>query len=326
MIIVRSPLRITLGGGGTDLPSYFREYEGFLISAAINKFVYVTLHQGMNDDLLIKYSKLERATSLNDIEHPVVREVLKMMDINWRGLEINCMADVPASAELGASSAFTTALLRALHVYSRRSARTTEIAQMATEIQLEKLKEPRGMQDQYISAFGGLRCFRFCRDNRVENWPVTISDEGRANLEDSLALFYTGIPSRAAEIGQEQNERTLRSDEEMLGNLHFVKELGLRSLEALENGYLSEFGKLMDQHWQRKRMRSSKITSPQIDEWYELAMLNGATGGKLIGAGGGGFMLFHTNDKPRLRRAMIGSGLREVRFNFDFEGTKVLVQ
>ncbi|GAA0542314.1 D-glycero-alpha-D-manno-heptose-7-phosphate kinase [Rhizomicrobium palustre] len=326
MIIVRSPLRITLGGGGTDHPSYFREYEGFLISAAINKYVYVTLHQGFGDDLLIKYSKVERVKSLDEIEHPVFREVLKTMDINWRGLEINVMLDVPSRNQLGASSAFTTALLRALHVYAKRSIRTAEIAKMASDIQLEKLKEPIGAQDQYISALGGLRAFRFCRDNRVESWPITMSDETRANLEDSLALFYTGMPAKSLEIGQEQNERTLRSDEEMIANLHFVKDLGLRSLEALEGGYLSEFGKLMDQHWQRKRTRSKHITNAKIDEWYELGMLNGATGGKLLGAGGGGFLLFQTNDKPRLRRAMLGSGLKEVRFNFDFEGTRVVIQ
>ncbi len=326
MIIVRSPLRITLGGGGTDHPSYFREYEGFMISAAINKYVYVTLHQGFNDDLLIKYSKLERVTDLEQIEHPVVREVLKLMDINWRGLEINVMVDIPTRAELGASSAFTTALLRALHVYARRSARTTEIAQMASDIQLEKLKEPLGKQDQYISAFGGVRCFRFCRDNRVETWPVTMTDETRANLEDSLALFYTGLSSPARELEEELNKRLSASDEEMFSHLHLVKQLGLRSQEALEHGYINEFGQLLNEHWQQKRKRSRFISNPQIDEWYELAMLNGATGGKLLGAGGGGFLLFQTSDKPRLRRAMLGSGLREVRFNFDYEGTKVLVQ
>jgi len=326
MIIVRSPLRITLGGGGTDLPSYFREYEGFLISGAIDKYIYVTFHQGFGEDLLLKYSKLERVNSLDAIEHPVIREALKELDINWRGLEISVLADIPTSAELGASAAFTTALLRGLHVYARRNIRNDEIAALASEIQLEKLKEPVGKQDQYISALGGVRAFRFCRDNRVENWPITMSDETRANLEDSLALFHTGIPARAREIGEEQNERTLHADAEMIANLHFVKELGLRSLEALEHSYLSEFGKLMDQHWQRKRARSRAISNPKIDEWYELAMLNGASGGKLVGAGGGGFFLFQTNDKPRLRRAMLGSGLREVRFNFDFEGTKVVIQ
>jgi len=326
MIIVRSPLRISLGGGGTDHPSYFRGYEGFMVSAAINKYVYVMLHQGFHDDLVIKYSKLERVSSLDDVQHPVVREVLKMMNINWHGLEINVMVDIPTRAEMGASSAFTTALLRALHIYARRSARTTEIAQMASDIQLEKLKEPLGKQDQYIAAFGGLRAFRFCRDNRVENWPVVMTDETRANLEDSLALFYTGIESPAREIDEELNSRVMASDEEMLNHLHFVKDLGLRSLDALEHGYINEFGKLLDQHWQKKRLRSRYISNPKIDEWYELAMQNGATGGKLLGAGGGGFFLFQTSDKPRLRRAMLASGLKEVRFQFDFEGTKSLVQ
>jgi D-glycero-alpha-D-manno-heptose-7-phosphate kinase len=319
-------LRISLGGGGTDHPSYYREYEGFLISAAINKYVYVMLHQGFHDDLIIKYSKLERVSKLDDIQHPVVREVLKMMNINWQGLEISVNADIPTRAEMGTSSAFTTALLRALHIYARRSARTTEIAQMASQIQLEKLKEPLGKQDQYISALGGVRAFRFCRDNHVENWPVVMNDEMRANLEDSLALFYTGIDSPAREIEEELNKRITDSDEEMVNHLHFVKDLGLKSLEALENGYLSEFGKLMDQHWQKKRARSRFISNPKFDEWYELAMQNGATGGKLLGAGGGGFFLFQTADKPRLRRAMLGSGLKEVRFQFDYEGTKSLVQ
>jgi len=297
-----------------------------MVSAAINKYVYVMLHQGFHDDLVIKYSKLERVTALDDVQHPVVREVLKLMDINWHGLEINVMVDIPTRAEMGASSAFTTALLRALHIYARRSARTTEIAQMASDIQLEKLKEPLGKQDQYIAAFGGLRAFRFCRDNRVENWPVVMTDETRANLEDSLALFYTGIESPAREIDEELNKRVMASDEDMLGHLHFVKDLGLRSLDALEHGYINEFGKLLDQHWQKKRLRASNISNPKIDEWYELAMLNGATGGKLLGAGGGGFFLFQTSDKPRLRRAMLASGLKEVRFQFDFEGTKSLVQ
>jgi D-glycero-alpha-D-manno-heptose-7-phosphate kinase len=326
MIIVRSPLRITLGGGGTDHPSYFCDYEGFLISAAINKYVYVMLHQGFHEDLVVKYSKIERVSSLDDVQHPVVREVLKMLDINWHGLEINVMVDIPTRAEMGASSAFTTALLRALHVYARRSARTTEIAQMASQIQLEKLKEPLGKQDQYISALGGVRAFRFCRDNHVENWPVIMNDEMRANLEDSLALFYTGIDSPAREIEEELNKRVMASDEEMLNHLHFVKDLGLKSLDALEHGYLNEFGALMDQHWQKKRARSHFISNPKFDEWYELARQNGATGGKLLGAGGGGFFLFQTSDKPRLRRAMLASGLREVRFQFDYEGTKSLVQ
>lgn len=324
MIIVRSPLRISLGGGATDHPSYYREYEGFLISAAIDKYVYITLHHGFTDELLLKYSKLERTTSPDEIEHPVVKEALKMLHVDWRGLEINTMVDIPTGAELGASSAFTTALLKAFYVYEHKSVQPQELAQLAGEIQINRLHEPLGKQDQYISAHGGIRAFRFCKNDRVESWPVTMPEEVRANLEDSLAMFYTGMSSPARAILEEQNERTIRSDEEMIKNLHFIKELGLRSLEALEGGYLNEFGRLMDEHWQHKKQRSKAITNSKIDEWYELAIMNGATGGKLIGAGGGGILLFHTKDKPRLRRAMLGSGLREVRFRFDFEGTKVI--
>ncbi len=326
MIIARSPIRITLGGGGTDLPSYYREHEGFLIAAAIDRYVYITLHHTFTHDLLVKYSKLERAASVDLVEHPVVREAIKMLEVDWHGLEINSMADVPAGTELGSSSSFATSLLKALHVYKRNVVHPNELAQQACEIEIERLGEPIGKQDQYIAAHGGITCFRFCKDDRVEAWPAPISREVRDSLEDSLAMFYTGYSGQALAILKEQNEKTLRSDGEMLNNLHFVKELGLRSLEALKAGYLNDFGELMDEHWRHKKRRSPAISNSKIDDLYELAMVNGATGGKLIGAGGGGFLLFHANDKPKLRRAMIGSGLREVRFHFDFEGTKVLAQ
>ncbi len=326
MIIVRSPLRITLGGGGTDLSSYYREHEGFLIAAAIDKYCYITLHHAFMDELLVRYSKLERTTSVDALQHPVVREALNLLNVDWRGLEITHIADLPSKTELGSSSSFTTALVCALHTYARKTVRPEEIAEEACEIEIRRLGEPIGKQDQYISALGGIRCFRFCKDDRVESWPVPISDETRDNLEDSMAMFFTGYSSQAHAILREQNERTDRSDKEIVGNLDTIKKLGLRSLEALQGGYLNEFGRLMDEHWQYKKARSKLISNSQIDEWYELAIKNGATGGKLIGAGGGGFLLFHTSDKPRLRRAMLASGLREVRFRFDFEGTKVLVK
>ena len=326
MIIARSPLRITLGGGGTDLQSYYRQHEGFLIAAAIDKYVYVTLHHGFSNDLLLKYSRFERVDSIDKIEHPVVREIFKSNRFDWRGLEIGTLADIPSGSELGSSSSFTAALLLALHTRDRDIVKPDELAKAACEIEIERLGEPIGKQDQYIAAHGGIRCFRFCKDDRVENWPVVMSEEVRNNLEDSLAMFFTGYSQQARLILEEQARRTTESDEEMVAQLTYIKELGLRSLEALQGGYLKEFGKLMDDHWQHKKQRSRAISNSKIDEWYELAMQNGATGGKLIGAGGGGFLLFHTNDKPRLRRAMLGSGLREVRFRFDFEGTKIIVQ
>lgn len=326
MIIVRSPLRITLGGGGTDLPSYYREYEGELISAAIDKYVYITLHHGFTEDMLVRYSKLERVSSVDALEHPIIREAIKMLDVDCRGLEITHMADIPSEAGLGSTGSFTTALLKALHTLKHNLVHTQELAEQACEIEINRLNVPIGKQDHYISAYGGITCFRFRKDDRVESWPAPISPEIRDNLEDSLAMFFTGYSRQGMSILREQDEKTKHDDGEMLNNLHYVKDIGKRILEALQGGYLNDFGKLMDEHWQFKKRRSGAMSNPKIDEWYELAIANGATGGKLIGAGGGGFLLFHTTDKPRLRRAMVGSGLREVRFRFDFEGTKVLIQ
>jgi D-glycero-alpha-D-manno-heptose-7-phosphate kinase len=325
MIIVRSPLRITLGGGGTDLPSYYRDHEGFLISAAIDKYVYITLHQGFSEDLLVKYSKLERVNAIESLEHPIMREAIKMLDVDWRGLEISSMADIPAGTGLGSSSSFTTCLLKALHAQKRNLVHPHELAQQACEIEIDRLGEPIGKQDQYISAYGGITCFRFRKDDRVEAWPLPINREIRDNLEDGLVMFFTGISRKASSILKEQNDKTKQDDGEMLKNLHFVKDLGMRSLAVLEKGNLDEFGELMNEHWQHKKRRSGSMSNPKIDEWYTLAMANGATGGKLIGAGGGGFLLFHARDKPKLRHAMLGAGMREVRFRFDFEGTKVLI-
>lgn len=326
MIIVRSPLRITLGGGGTDLPSYYHHHEGFLVAAAIDKYVYITLYEGFTNELIVKYSKLERVHSVEELEHPIVREAIRMTDANWRGLEISSMADIPAGTGLGSSSTFATALLKALHAQKRNLVHPDELARQACEIEIERLGEPIGKQDQYISAFGGITCFRFCKDDRVEAWPAPLSAETRDNLEDSLLMFYTGVTRSASSILKEQNDKTKKDDGEMLKNLHFVKELGRRSLDCLVAGDLDKFGALMDEHWQHKKKRSGGMSNPQIDEWYSHAMKNGATGGKLIGAGGGGFLLFHAVDKRKLRHAMIEAGLREVRFRFDFEGTKVLHQ
>ncbi len=325
MIIVRSPLRITLGGGGTDLASYYRAHEGFLIAAAIDKYVYITLHEGFSNELIIKYNKMERVSSVDEVEHPIVREAIKLVDAPWRGLEISSMADIPAGTGLGSSSTFTTAVLRALHTYKNNLVQPHELARQACEIEIERLGEPIGKQDQYISALGGITALRFRKDDTVEAMPVPLSRETRDNLEDSLVMFYTGVTRSASGILKDQNEKSKKADPDMLKNLHYVKEMGDRSLALLTSGDLEGFGALMDEHWQHKKRRSGGMSNPQIDEWYAHAMANGATGGKLIGAGGGGFLMFHTSDKPRLRHAMLSQGLREVRFRFDFEGAKVLI-
>jgi D-glycero-alpha-D-manno-heptose-7-phosphate kinase len=325
MIIVRSPLRITLGGGGTDLPSYYREHEGFLVAAAIDRYVYITIHQMFQSGFIIKYSQLERVERREHIHHPIVREALALTGVTDK-VEITSMADIPAGTGLGSSGSFTTALLRALHAHQKTIISTHDLAEQACHIEIERLREPIGKQDQFIAAYGGVTCFRFHKSGEVEVWPAAVSAETLYNLEDSLVLFFTGTSRSASAILKDQDDRSKSKDSAIIENLHYVKDLGLRSLKALETGDLRKFGALMDEHWQHKKKRSGTMSNPEIDKWYELAMRNGALGGKLIGAGGGGFLLFYTEDKKLVRHALREAGLEEVRIRFDFEGTKTLVQ
>lgn len=326
MIIVRSPLRISLGGGGTDLPSYYRDHSGFLIAAAIDKYVYITLHQTFVQELIIKYSKLERVTSIDEVEHPIIREALKHLAIAAPHLEITSMADIPAGTGLGSSGSFTTGLLKALHTLKKNLIHPKELAEEACHIELNLLKEPIGKQDQFIAAYGGITCFRFLPNDQVEAWPLKIDQETLYNLEDNLLLFFTGYSRSASNILKEQDVKSKEKNQDMIANLHFIKELGMKSKEALESGNLNEFAELMNVHWDHKKRRSSSMSNNHIDEWYELARKNGALGGKMIGAGGGGFLMFYADDKVRLRHAMRQVGLQEVRFRFDFAGTQVIAQ
>jgi len=326
MIITRSPLRISLGGGGTDLPSYYRKHTGFLIAATINKYVYITIHKTFVEDLLIKYSKLERVRHVDDIEHPIIRETLRELEMTGNYIEITSLADIPSGTGLGSSGSFTTALLKALYTYNNQIVSTRFLAEQACKIEMDRLREPIGKQDQYIAAFGGITTFEFLPDEKVEISPVRLDKETLYNLEDNLVLFFTGYSRSASSILKEQNDKSKVDDEEITNNLHFVKEIGKQSLLALETGNLIKCGELMNVHWEHKKKRSGNMSNGKIDEWYELAMKNGAVGGKLIGAGGGGFLMFYTEDKMKLRHALMKEGLEEVRFKFDFEGTKVVVQ
>jgi D-glycero-alpha-D-manno-heptose-7-phosphate kinase len=324
MIITRSPLRISLGGGGTDLPSYYQRFGGFLIAAAIDKYVYLTLHRTFEPELIVKYSKLERVQFAEQLEHPIIREALKLLGLPGPGLELASMADIPAGTGLGSSGSFTTALLKALHTHQRHLIHPRELAEQACHVELDLLHEPIGKQDQYIAAFGGLTCFEFCPDGQVKAWPLAVSEETRFNLEDNLLLFFTGFSRSASAILKDQDTRSKQDDAAMLENLHFIKQIGQQSRAALERGDTEEFGRLMHTHWEHKKRRSGGISNPQINEWYEYALAHGALGGKLIGAGGGGFLMFFAQDKARLRHAMREKGLKEVRFRFDFEGTKIV--
>jgi D-glycero-alpha-D-manno-heptose-7-phosphate kinase len=319
MIITRSPLRISLGGGGTDLPSYYREEGGALIAAAIDKYVYVTVTRPFVPGIFLKYSGLEHVEQIDDVHHPIIREALRMTEFRTPQIEITTLADIPSGTGLGSSGSFTTALLRALYAHRMRLLHPGDLAEKACDIEINKLGEPIGKQDQYIAAYGGVTCFEFGRDDTVRATPLAISMHTLFDLEDNLLLFFTGFSRSAGSILKDQQ------DPAMIGNLNYVKELGYRSKRFLEKGQTADFGALMDEHWQHKKRRSGGMSNPKIDEWYDIAMRNGAVGGKLVGAGGGGFLLFYAQDRNKLRHAMAEAGLEEVRFRFDFEGTKVLV-
>jgi len=325
MIIARAPLRISLGGGGTDLPSYYRDHEGFLVSAAIDRYVYITLHNMFQSGLIVKYSKLEHVQTIDEIEHPIVREALKLVGVHDR-LEITSMADIPAGTGLGSSGSFTTALLRALHAMKKNLVDARTLAEQACDIEINRLGEPVGKQDQYIASFGGVTCFRFKKDDSVDVWPAALANETLTNLEDGLAMFFTGQTRSASAILKDQDDRSKQKDSSVIDNLHYTKDLGLRSLHALEKGDLFAYGRLMHEHWEHKKKRSGGMSNADVDGWYDMGIRNGAVGGKLIGAGGGGFLMFYTEDKKRLRHAMLEAGLSEVRIRFDFEGAKTIVQ
>jgi D-glycero-alpha-D-manno-heptose-7-phosphate kinase len=325
MIIARSPLRITLGGGGTDLASYYAEREGFLVAAAIDKYVYVSVMRPFTAGIYLKYSALEHVEQVADVRHPIIREALQLQSLAVPQIEITTLADIPAGTGLGSSGSFTTALLKALYAYQRKVAHSQELAELACHIEIDRLGEPIGKQDQFMAAFGGITCLTFHKDHRVSVQPLRVSPRTMYELEDNLLLFFTGFNRAAGSILADQHLRSRAGDPDMLRNLDQVKLLGYRSREALESGDLARFGELLHEQWEHKKRRSGAASNPQIDAWYALAMKNGAIGGKLVGAGGGGFLMFYAADRSRLRQAMAQAGLEEVRFRFDFEGTKVVL-
>jgi D-glycero-alpha-D-manno-heptose-7-phosphate kinase len=325
MLITRTPLRISIGGGGTDLPSFYRRRSGFVISAAISKYMFIGLNRTFTDDYLLKYAELERVRTLEEIDHSIIKAVLHRHEID-SGVELVSMADIPSGTGLGSSGSFTVGLLRAIYALKREHITAGALAEEAAHIEIDVLGEPVGKQDHYIAAYGGLTCFEFHEDDRVTVSPLAISQQTLHELEERLLLFFTGYARPASGILEDQHKRTEAGDEEMLANLELTKDLGHRIRAALEGGEPADFGHLMHEHWERKRGRSRGMSNSSIDSWYAKGLANGAIGGKLVGAGTGGFLMFYATDSSRLRAAMAEEGLTETRFSFDLDGSTVIVR
>jgi D-glycero-alpha-D-manno-heptose-7-phosphate kinase len=323
MIITRTPLRISIGGGGTDLPSYYRRFGGALISSAINKYVFIGIKSTFTPDFLIKYSQYEQVPTIEQIRHPIVREALLLHNMP-PALEIVSMADIPAGTGLGSSGSFTVGLVRALHAMKREHVTAEDVAREACHIEITVLKQAIGKQDQYIASYGGITYFEFLPDETVKVSPLKISNETLSNLQENLLLFFTGYSRTATEILQDQDTRTTSGDSAMIENLHYIKDLGARIKQKLECGDTEGFGRLMHEHWQVKQQRSSNMSNSSVNRWYDIARDSGAIGGKMVGAGGGGFLLFYAVDRTLLRSAMAREGLAEVPFDFDHDGSMTI--
>lgn len=325
MIITRAPLRIPLGGGGTDLPAYYSQYGGFLTSVGINKYVYIAVKRSFDDSLRVSYAKTESVARASELEHPIVREVLRFLGVSG-GLEIVSIADVPANTGLGSSGSFTVALLLALHTFRREHRTPHELAEESFHIQAEVLGEPIGKQDEYLAAFGSVTTLVIDRAGRVTVEPVSMADGILHEFEHDLLLFYTGIRRKAAGILADQQQAVRNKSEQVSASMHRIKEIGEEITAALAQGNPRRVGELMDAHWRAKQQISANMASSDIQRWYELGRAHGAIGGKLVGAGGGGFLLFYCeSEKERLRKALTTEGLRELHFSFDHDGAKVLV-
>ena len=327
MILARAPFRISLGGGGTDLPSYYSHYGGFILSAAINKHLFIYVNRPAADEFIrVKYSRYEQVASPDEVQHDLVRPALKTLNING-SLEIVSMADVPAGTGLGSSGTYLVALLAALYELKREKVPVQALAEQACHIEMDLAGHPVGKHDHYLAAFGGITCLEIDPEGKVQVSPLDISITAVEEFRSRVLLFYTGVTRSSSGILEAQKVGTQNGDTEMVDSLHRTKELGYRIKEALEEGDLDRFGLLLDEHWQNKKRRSDKISDSNIDRWYDVARENGALGGKIMGAGGGGFFMFYcpNSHKARLRKAMAAEGLREMPYDFDFEGAKVLV-
>jgi D-glycero-alpha-D-manno-heptose-7-phosphate kinase len=314
-----------LGGGGTDLPSYYTKCGGFVVTSALDKYVYLVVKHRFDEEIRLSYSITEIVKSIDDIRHSMVREALRLLELRSH-LEIVSMADVPAETGLGSSGSFTVSLLHALHAFKDENPSRHKLAEEACFLGMEILKEPSGVQDPYIAAFGGFKCLDIAKDGRVNVSNLKLAEHAIHELQNNMLFFYTGIKRSSALVLQDQRSSIQEAGSKALDAMHRIKEIGFKVRQALEKGDLSEFGKLQNEHWLAKKETSSKISDDLIDRYYEKGLKNGALGGKLMGAGGGGFLMFYCeNNKDRLRKIMAKEGLSEVRFGFEREGSKIVI-
>ncbi|MBI5733016.1 galactokinase [Candidatus Jorgensenbacteria bacterium] len=326
MIVTRTPFRVTLGGGGTDLPAYYSKYGGFIFAAGIDKYMFVDVNRPASDDLIrLKYTKTEIVERVDDIQHDIARETLRIRGIE-KGIEISSVADIPAGTGLGSSSCYAIGLLHALHVLKREYVSLRELAEEDFKLEAEILHRPIGKQDPYMAAFGGLTVLEIERDGAVKVRKAAVSDETIDALNRNMLIFFTGTSRSADEILTEQQRGAKEEKKEVIESMHYIKDIGYEILEAVEDGNVTDVGRLFDAHWQHKKRISGKMTNERFDKIYDAAKENGALGGKISGAGGGGFFTFYLeNNHRRFKEVMHELGLREMRYHFDFEGSKTLV-
>jgi D-glycero-alpha-D-manno-heptose-7-phosphate kinase len=325
MLATRAPLRITLGGGGTDIPSYYSVFGGFFLSAAIDKYVYIVAHDRFDPGIRVSYSKTEIVEKHESIEHPIVREAMRLLG-PFDHLELLSIADLPARTGLGSSGAFAVALLHVLHIWRGDHIPPNVLAEEACHIAIDLLQEHSGKQDEYSSAFGGINSYSVTMDGKVNVQPVRISRSTVSDFESEILLFYTGVTREARQILESQDSASKRGDKDTIAGLHRLKQIGIDSKNALEEGDLLEFGRLLHEHWETKKQMAPNVSTPEFDAIYELALKNGATGGKIMGAGGGGFFMFHCNaNRAKLTEVLESRGLRRMNYRLEYEGSKTVI-
>ncbi len=323
MIVSKTPLRLTLGGGGTDLPAYSSRYGGFVVTSAIDKYIYLVVNSRFEKPIRASYSITEIVEPVSSIKHPVIREALQLLNLK-SNLEIISIAEVPAETGLGSSSSFTVGLLHALHMHKDEHLTRQVLAEEACRLQMDILAEPCGYQDTFIATFGGFICLDIQKNGKVNVSPLKIPDETLRELENNLVFFYTGIKRSSSFVLKDQGAAVAQDGSKQLEAMHMIKDIGYKVKHTLENGDITEFGRLQNEHWKVKKRTSPTVSNGLIDKWYDVGLKNGALGGKLMGAGGGGFLMFYCeNGRDGLRKAMAKEGLREVAFNFEHEGSKI---